>query len=123
MSLRPPASVVMRIVGVRSTGWFDYDNDGDLDLFVCNYVSWSREYDQSQGFQLVGGGRAYGRPQNFEGTFPYLYRNDGDGKFTDVSAILGHPDSQRFNKVPLSKSLGVAFCDFDATVRGCDRGQ
>ncbi|MCC9642837.1 CRTAC1 family protein [Rhodopirellula sp. JC740] len=96
-----------------SSGFFDYDNDGDLDLFVCNYVVWSRQYDQSQGFQLVGGGRAYGRPQNFEGTFPYLYRNDGEGKFTDVSEASGIQIRNVSTGVPQSKSLGLAFCDFD----------
>jgi hypothetical protein len=95
-----------------SSGFFDYDRDGDLDLFVCNYVVWSREYDVAQNFQLTGGGRAYGRPQNFEGTFPYLYRNDG-GKFTDVSAEAGVQVRNPATQTPMAKSLGVTFVDFD----------
>jgi hypothetical protein len=96
-----------------SAGWFDYDRDGDLDLFVCNYVKWSREDDAGQNFQLTGGGRAYGRPQNFEGSFPYLYRNDGQGKFTNVSEQAGIQVRNRATKVPVAKSLGVVFEDVD----------
>jgi hypothetical protein len=96
-----------------SCGFFDFDRDGDLDLFVCSYVVWNREIDTSQNFQLIGGGRAYGRPQNFGGTFPTLYRNDGSGTFTDVSADSGIQVRNAATEVPVAKSLGVTFDDFD----------
>jgi len=96
-----------------SCGFFDYDRDGDLDLFVCNYVVWNREIDRSQNFQLIGGGRAYGRPQNFAGSFPRLYRNEGDGHFTDVSAESGLQVRNPATDVPVAKSLGVTVDDFD----------
>lgn len=96
-----------------SCGFFDYDRDGDLDLFVCNYVVWNREIDRSQNFQLIGGGRAYGRPQNFAGSFPRLYRNDGEGRFADVSAESGLQIRNPATDVPVAKSLGVTFDDFD----------
>ncbi|TWT76671.1 ASPIC and UnbV [Planctomycetes bacterium CA13] len=93
--------------------WFDFDNDSDLDLFVGNYLKWSREFDVSQNFQLVGGGRAYGRPQNFEGVFPYFYRNDGDGQFTDISAETGVQVRNSATGVEQPKALGVTVCDLD----------
>jgi hypothetical protein len=94
-------------------GWFDYDQDRDLDLFVCNYLKWSREYDLAQDFRLTGGGRAYGRPQDFEGALPSLYRNDGEGKFTDVSSESGIRVTNPDTGVPLPKALGLVFADFD----------
>ncbi len=92
-------------------GWFDLENDGDLDLFVCNYIEWTREKDLSMEFTLQGKSRAYGRPTDFTGAFPNLYRNEGNGTFTDVSEEYGIQIRNPDTGTPLSKSLGVTFSD------------
>lgn len=96
-----------------SAAFADIDNDGDLDLFVCNYVRWSRQIDFEVNYTLVGVGRAYGPPTNFQGTFPSLFRNDGDGKFTDISESAGIQIRSSATKVPMAKSLGVSPVDLD----------
>jgi hypothetical protein len=84
--------------------WFDFDRDGLLDLFVCNYVRWSREADVH--CSLDGKSKSYCTPEAYRGTTCWLFRNLGNGRFEDVTAKSGIFDAS-------SKSLGVALLDFD----------
>jgi hypothetical protein len=94
-----------------SAAFLDYDNDGLLDLFVCNYVTWSPVLDLQQDFRLTGIGRAYGPPRAFEGSQCLLYRNAGQ-RFEDVSAKAGIHVFGELGR-PLGKSLGVLVHDID----------
>jgi hypothetical protein len=110
--------VTLRASAKGPNGWLtgcaflDIDNDGDLDLFICNYITWTRDIDKVQGFQLTGIGRAYGPPTSFGGSFCALLRNDG-GQFTDISEESGIQVRTPDLKVPVGKSLGVAPYDVD----------
>lgn len=103
---------VTKRAGVAAGGWsasagfFDFDNDGHLDLFVTRYVEWSFGHDRYCG-EKKPGYRAYCHPDNFNGIANVLYRNNGDGTFTDVSAKAGIAN-------PEGKGLGVSFADYDA---------
>jgi enediyne biosynthesis protein E4 len=92
--------------------FFDYDNDGKLDLFVGNYVKWSREIDAEVGYKIDGTTRAYGQPMNFEGSFTRLYHNDGSGKFSDVSTTAGVQVKNVMGGAS-AKTLGVVPADLD----------
>ena len=76
-------------------------------------MKWSKEIDRLQNFRLVGVGRAYGPPTAFRGTYPYLYRNDGQGKFTDVSKDAGLQIDSTSSGEPLAKGMGVLPIDID----------
>ena len=84
--------------------WFDYDRDGLLDLFVCNYVRWSPEHDVF--CSLDGKHKSFCTPEAYRGDTCWLVHNRGDGTFEDVTATSGIFDSS-------SKSLGVAMLDYD----------
>ena len=84
--------------------WLDYDRDGLLDLFVCNYVKWSPEHDVF--CSLDGKHKSYCTPEAYRGTTCWLFHNRGDGTFEDVTATSGIFDSS-------CKSLGVALVDYD----------
>ena len=98
--------------------WFDAENDGDLDLFVCRYVQWSRDIDLKQDFSLAGIGRAYGPPRNFAGAAPAFYVNDGSGHFAERAQPAGLVVTDPVTRQPAAKSLGVAlvFLDDDRCV-------
>ena len=84
--------------------WFDYDRDGHLDLFVCNYVNWSPDHDVF--CSLDGKNKSYCTPEAYRGETCWLFRNRGNGTFEDITAASGIFDTS-------SKSLGVAMLDFD----------
>jgi hypothetical protein len=86
-----------------SAAFFDYDKDGKLDLFLCNYVEWSPETDVFCSLDNVN--KSYCTPERYQGQSSRLYRNIG-GKFVDVTEKAGLLD-------PTGKSLGVAIVDYD----------
>ncbi len=94
--------------GIRNDAWsasaafFDYDGDGFLDVFVANYLA----YDHEKVSRDAAGRREYAAPHMFDGVPDVLYRNAGDGTFTDVSIATG------IGAVP-GRGLGAACLDLD----------
>jgi ASPIC and UnbV./FG-GAP repeat. len=88
-----------------AAGWFDYDRDGDLDLFIVNYVKWDPAKEPFCG-DPRGTYRTYCHPRFYEGLPNALYRNNGDGTFSNVSG----PSGIGFH---IGKGMGVAFADYD----------
>jgi hypothetical protein len=100
------------VTGTSSTGkklwgiaaaWVDYDNDGKLDLFVTNYLDWSFATSRVCG---APGKRLSCSPTLYQGEPNILYRNNGDGTFTDVSQSMGIAQH-------IGKGMGVAIADYN----------
>ena len=102
---------VTRKAGLPTTGWassavwFDYDNDGKLDLFICRFVDFDRSKNRFCGNQQTGV-RYYCIPSVYDPMPSWLFHNNGDGTFTDVSQESGIAKS-------LGKAWGVVACDIN----------
>lgn len=102
---------VTRRAGLPTTGWatsavwFDYDNDGKLDLFICRFVNFDKSKNQFCGNRDTGL-RYYCTPRVYDPAPSWLFHNNGDGTFTDVSRESGIANS-------LGKAWGAVACDIN----------
>ncbi|MGB5641685.1 MAG: CRTAC1 family protein [Gammaproteobacteria bacterium] len=85
--------------------FFDFDNDSDLDLFVANYIEWNPQINLEIDFRVTGIGKSYSTPTHYTGARSRLYRNEGNGKFTDISITSGVHIS--------GKALAATAVDYD----------
>jgi enediyne biosynthesis protein E4 len=92
-----------------AAAWVDFDTDGALDLFVVNYLDWAPEKDRVCP-NPTASYRVYCDPQYYTGLPNMLFRNNGDGTFTDMSAQTGIADA-------VGKGMSAGVSDYDGDGR------
>jgi hypothetical protein len=97
LGIKPPNTLSVQ------AAWFDYDNDGLLDLVVSNYTLWTPKDDQRC---MLRGVESYCHPKTYAAVPHRLYHNLGDGKFEDVTEKSG------FGKLA-GKGMGIGIADFN----------
>ena len=83
--------------------YLDFDVDGDLDIFVVNYLI----YELSMPVTTFKGIIGYGHPRSYEGTPDVLYRNNGDGTFTNIAETAGVTNPTE------GRGMAAVACDYD----------
>ena len=100
---------ITEAAGIDNQSWgiavvyLDFNRDGNLDIFVVNYLV----YDVSMPVETYKGIVGYGHPRRYRGTADVLYRNNGDGTFTDMSAEAGVTNPEE------GRGMAAVACDYD----------